>query len=425
MVSEDRNDDRRLEYSSSHRPPAVFPAPAFNADFKFDYTADPMDVNASQQGLYAANSLVRQRLKERIQNGDIDEIEAERRREKKRISARNSRARRKAMREAQEQEDSIMSNDPVRLSGPVAHPSGETTPVPGDFLIYFPDRSPPTGSYSSTTFHEILAKANSASSDSAGVNFQHYEPESASAPVRLPSTSIPSAPAPPTPLPSATLEPATFPSASVQSTSLPPASFPSASVPSVSLPPASFPSVPVPSVSLPPASFPSAPVLSVSLLPASFPSAPVPSVPVPSAPIPSVSLLSGHLPHDPLPIFKSRNFSDAIIMTDPLPEPPKESEPPLDPLRPTLARHPHRQLTPERLLEFQANPLDLIDKAFLLIVPDADSSFGKLVLCRVIELQVSGREHRFLVQFWGEKTLSEIGVARILRLLVLGLKTRG
>jgi hypothetical protein len=83
MVSEDRNDDRRLEVlktappsspsaaqppiqpsachwcSSSRQPPAAFPAPAFNADFKFDYTADPMDVNASQQGLYAANSLVR------------------------------------------------------------------------------------------------------------------------------------------------------------------------------------------------------------------------------------------------------------------------------------------------------------------------------------------------------------------------------
>lgn len=107
-------------------------------------------------------------------------------------------------------------------------------------------------------------------------------------------------------------------------------------------------------------------------------------------------------------------------MTEPVSEPTKQIEMILDPIPPALARHPHRQLTPERLREFQMNPLELIDKAFLLIIPDQGSSLGKLILCRVIELRVSSAGHRFLVQFWGDRMPTEVGIEKMFEVLGAG-----
>ncbi|OAX38136.1 hypothetical protein K503DRAFT_770790 [Rhizopogon vinicolor AM-OR11-026] len=384
----------------SPQPRIEFLPPVPHADLDSDYGGDLMDmdidaqdlsmlVNSSTEAAYVdkhreANKKYRQRLKERIQNGEIDEIEAARRREKKRINARNARARRKAMKEAAPEEGDSQSVDPAQLAGP-GTPSGDSTPAPGDFLLCLPDTNPPAGSYYSTTFHEILTKANSASSDSTtSVGYIHHEPESASAPpVSVP---LPSASYPPAPLPSASR-----PSAPLPSTSLSSASFPSDHL--------SYSHLPYPDIS-------SAP----------FQSAPPPTAHVPTTHIPTVRPSAPR----PRPITKPRKFRDAGIMTEPVPEPTKEDEPSLDPLPPTLARHPHRQLTAERLQGFQTNPLELIDKAFLLIVPDASSSLGKLILCKVIEHRVSSAGHRFLVQFWGDATASEMGVEMMLDVLAGG-----
>ncbi|OAX32946.1 hypothetical protein K503DRAFT_804787 [Rhizopogon vinicolor AM-OR11-026] len=221
------------------------------------------------------------------------------------------------------------------------------------------------------------------------VGYIHHEPESASAPPV--SAPLPSASYPPAPLPSASRPPEPLPSAPIPSTSLTSASFPSDHL--------SYSHLPYPDIS-------SAP----------FQSAPPPTAHVPTTHIPTVRPSAPR----PRPITKSRNFRDAGIMTEPVPEPTKEHEPFLDPLPPTLARHPHRQLTAGRLQEFQTNPLELIDKAFLLIVPDASSSLGKLILCKVIEHRVSSAGHRFLVQFWGDATASEMGVEMMLDVLTGG-----
>ncbi|KAG1825389.1 hypothetical protein EV424DRAFT_1602538 [Suillus variegatus] len=86
-------------------------------------------------------------------------------------------------------------------------------------------------------------------------------------------------------------------------------------------------------------------------------------------------------------------------MTDLAPDTSKESDIPLslEPIAPTLARRPHRQLTPNRLHDFATNPLQLIDKAFLLIVPDLCSTLGKL--------------------FLGDKKANEMGLDRMMEVL--------
>lgn len=269
-----------------------------------------------------ANKKYRQRLKERIKNGEIDELEAERMKERKRINARNSRARRKlAIRnEAAKDNGSMSSVEPGPLLGPNIQPSlpppVDTAPGPGDFLLCLPDTNPPMGSYYSTTFHEILTKAdhNSGSSDGASINHTQFEPDS------HPNFDF-----------------------------------------DASMPPALF------------------------------------------------------------PLTKARDFRDACTMTDSSPDLPTESDSDipqsLEPIAPALARHPHRQLTPERLHDFVMNPLQLIDKAFLLIVPDPSSTLGKLVLCKILEYRVSSARHRFLVQFWGDKKASEMGVDRMMEVL--------
>ncbi|KAG0697625.1 hypothetical protein DFH29DRAFT_1071523, partial [Suillus ampliporus] len=295
---------------------AALPSPDSNADLDSDYAADPMDMDVDMESISMmmngqnkstvpktsekhrqANKKYRQRLKERIKNGEIDEIEAERMKERKRVNARNSRARRKlAMSEAAKDSGSMSSVEPSHLS------------APGDFLLCMPDTNPPPGSYYSTTFHEILTRAdnrNSGSSEGTSINHPHFELDSANAPA---------------------------------------------------------------------------------------------------------------LP----PIPKSRDLRDACTMTDPSPDSPKENYASLEPIAPALARRPHRQLTPERLREFETNPLELIDKAFLLIVPDPSSSLGKLVLCKVLEHRVSSAGHRFLVQFWGDKKASEMGVERMMEVLCGG-----
>ena len=303
-------------------------------------------------------------------------------------------ARRKAMKEAEDGGSS--SVDPVQIADPPVM-SANPTPAPGDFLLCLPDPNPPAGSYYSTTFHEILAQANSAGSDSAnGYTHYEYEPESASAP--LPSASRSSAP-----LPNASLASAPQPPAFV-STSLSSASFPPSSYTPTHLPPASYaPAHP------PPASY-----TPTHLTPVSYTPAHPPPASFTPARHPPASLLS--TPH---PITKSRKFRDAGIMTEPIPEPPQENEESHDhdPIPTDLARHPHRQLTTDRLHEFETNPLQLIGKAFLLIVPDPGSSLGKLVLCRINELRVSADRHLFSVQFWGDRAPSEMSVERILEVL--------
>lgn len=266
-----------------------------------------------------ANKKYRQRLKERIKNGEIDELEAERMKERKRINARNSRARRKlAMRNETAKDNGSMSSvEPGPLLGssiqPSLPPPVDPAPGPGDFLLCLPETNPPVGSYYSTTFHEILTKAdrNSGSSD-ASMTHPHFEPDS------RPNFDFDAA-----------------------------------------MPPALF------------------------------------------------------------PLTKARDFRDACTMTDPSPDLLTESDIPqsLEPIAPALARRPHRQLTPERLHNFAKNPLQLIDKAFLLIVPDPNSTLGKLVLCKVLEYRVSTGRHRFLVQFWGDKRASEMGVDRMMEVL--------
>ncbi|KAG1733006.1 uncharacterized protein EDB91DRAFT_1149734 [Suillus paluster] len=316
----------------------ALPSPASNADIESDYAADPMDVDMEMESISTmkngrnnstapktsekhreANKKYRQRLKERIKNGEIDEIEAERMKERKRTNARNSRIRRKlAMSEAAKDSTSMSSVEPGLHYGPGTElfpvPPVDPSPSAGDFLLCMPETNPPAGSYYSTTFHEILTRASnltSGSSDGASITHPHFEPDSAS--------------------------------------------------------------------------------LSMST-PALFPTT------------------------------KSRDLRDACTMTDSTPDSPKENESyaSLEPIAPALARRPHRQLTPERLRHLETHPLELIDKAFLLIVPDPSSSLGKLVLCKVIEHRVSAAGHRFLVQFWGDKRASEMGVERMMEVLCGG-----
>ncbi|KAG1822452.1 uncharacterized protein BJ212DRAFT_1327814 [Suillus subaureus] len=315
----------------------ALPSPASGVDPGSDYAGDAMEVDT--EGISAmmnshnssttlktsdkhreANKKYRQRLKERIKNGEIDELEAEKMKERKRINARNSRARRKlAMRnEAAKDNGSMSSVEPGPLLGPIIQtslpPPVDPAPGPGDFMLCLPDTNPPAGSYYSTTFHEILTKAdrNSGSSDGASITHPHFEPDS------HPNFDFDAA-----------------------------------------MPPALF------------------------------------------------------------PLTKARDFRDACTMTEPSPDLPKESELPssLEPIAPALARRPHRQLTPERLHDFATNPLQLVDKAFLLIVPDPSSTLGKLVLCKVLEYRASSAGHRFLVQFWGDKKASEMGVDRMMKVL--------
>lgn len=67
----------------------------------------------------------------------------------------------------------MSSVEPDLLLAPSIQPSlsppVDPAPGPGDFLLYLPNTNPPVGSYYSTTFHEILTKAdpNSGSSDGA------------------------------------------------------------------------------------------------------------------------------------------------------------------------------------------------------------------------------------------------------------------
>lgn len=335
MASESQHAHRQASQAQYPTPSSAgaLPSPASGADLESDYAmeVDTEGISAmtnSRNNSTApktsdkhreANKKYRQKLKERIKNGEIDEIEAERMKERKRTNARNSRARRKlAMREAAKDNDPMSSVEPgsfvdpgIRQSLP---PPADPTPGPGDFLLCLPDTNPPPGSYYSTTFHEILTKTdrNSGSSDGASINNPHFEPDS-----------------------HANFE---------------------------------FDSV---------------------MTPALF------------------------------PLTKARVFSDACTMTDSTPELPKEIDmgSSLEPIAPALARRPHRQLTPERLRDFAANPLELIDKAFLLIVPDPSSTLGKLVLCKVLEHRVSSVGHRFLVQFWGDKKATEMGVDRMMEVL--------
>lgn len=314
----------------------ALPSPASGADIESDYAGDAMEVDTegistmvnSRNNSTApktsnkhreANKKYRQRLKERIKNGEIDELEAERMKERKRVNARNSRARRKlAMRnEAAKDNGSMSSVEPDPLLGPSIlplPPPVDPAPGPGDFMLCLPDTNPPVGSYYSTTFREILAKAdhNSGNSDGTCITHPHFEPNSH--------------------------------------------------------PKFDFDAV------MPPARF---------------------------------------------PLTKARDFRDACTMTDPSPGPIKESNNPssLDPIAPALARRPHRQLTPERLHDFATNPLQLVSKAFLLIVPDPSSTLGKLVLFKVLEYRVSSAGHRFLVQFWGDKNASEMDVDRMMQVL--------
>lgn len=317
----------------------ALPSPASGVDLESDYAGDAMEVDTEGISAMAnsrnnstapktsdrhreANKKYRQRLKERIKNGEIDELEAQRMKERKRINARNSRARRKlAMRnEAAKDNGSMSSVEPGPLLDPSIQPSlpppVDPAPGPGDFLLCLPDTNPPVGSYYSTTFHEILTKAdrNSGSSDGASITHPHFEPDSH-----------------------------------------PDFDFDAA------MPPALF------------------------------------------------------------PLTKARDFRDACTMTDPDPDLPKESDSDisqsLEPITPALARRPHRQLTPERLHDFATNPLQLIDKAFLLIVPDLSSTLGKLVLCKVLEHRVSSAGHRFLVQFWGDKKASEMSMDKMMEVL--------
>ncbi|KAG1775728.1 hypothetical protein EV702DRAFT_1114320 [Suillus placidus] len=317
----------------------ALPSPASGVDLESDYAGDAMEVDTEGISAMAnsrnnstapktsdrhreANKKYRQRLKERIKNGEIDELEAQRMKERKRINARNSRARRKlAMRnEAAKDNGSMSSVEPGPLLDPSIQPSlpppVDPAPGPGDFLLCLPDTNPPAGSYYSTTFHEILTKAdrNSGSSDGASITHPHFEPDSH-----------------------------------------PDFDFDAA------MPPALF------------------------------------------------------------PLTKARDFRDACTMTDPGPDLPKESDSDisqsLEPITPALARRPHRQLTPERLHDFATNPLQLIDKAFLLIVPDPSSTLGKLVLCKVLEHRVSSAGHRFLVQIWGDKKASEMSMDRMMEVL--------
>ncbi|KIK33709.1 hypothetical protein CY34DRAFT_813434 [Suillus luteus UH-Slu-Lm8-n1] len=338
MASEAQTASRRALQAPYPTPSSAgaLPSPASGADHESDYAGDAMEVDT--EGISAmsntrnnstpktsdrhreANKKYRQRLKERIKNGEIDELEAERMKERKRINARNSRARRKlAMRnEAAKDNGSMSSVEPGPLLGSNVQsslpPPVDPAPGPGDFLLCLPETNPPVGSYYSTTFHEILTKAdrNSGSSDGASITHPHFEPDS------RPNFDF-----------------------------------------DVAMPPALF------------------------------------------------------------PLTKARDFRDACTMTDSSPNLPTESDIPqsLEPIAPALARRPHRQLTPERLRDFAMNPLQLIDKAFLLIVPDPNSTLGKLVLCKVLEYRVSSARHRFLVQFWGDKKASEMGVDRMMEVL--------
>lgn len=316
----------------------ALPSPASGADIESDYAGDVMEVDTERISTMVnsrnnstapktsdkhreANKKYRQRVKERIKNGEIDELEAERMKERKRINARNSRARRKlAMRnEATKDNGSMSSVEPGPFLGlsiqPSLPPPVDPDPGPGDFMLCLPDTNPPVGSYYSTTFHEILTKAdhNSGSSDGTCITHPHFEPNGHP----------------------------------------------------------DFDAV------MPPARF---------------------------------------------PLTKARDFRDACTMTDPSPGLPKEGSNPssLDPIAPALARRPHRQLTPERLHDFATNPLQLVSKAFLLIVPDPSSTLGKLVLCKVLEYRVSSAGHRFLVQFWGDKNASEMDVDRMIQVLENG-----
>ncbi|KAG2135021.1 hypothetical protein BD769DRAFT_1774202 [Suillus cothurnatus] len=228
-----------------------------------------------------------------------DELEAEKMKERKRINARNSRARRKlAMRnEAAKDNGSMSSVEPGPLLGSRIQPSVDPTPGPGDFMLCLPDPNPPVGSYYSTTFHEILTKAdrNSGSSDGASITHPHFEPD------RHSNFDFDAA-----------------------------------------MPPALF------------------------------------------------------------PLTKARDFRDACTMTDLSPDLPKKA---------TATTHPR---TSPR---FATNPLQFINKAFLLIVPDPSSTLGRLVLCKVLEYRVSSAGHRFLVQFWGDKKASEMGVDKMMEVL--------
>ncbi|KAG1829823.1 hypothetical protein EV424DRAFT_1641972 [Suillus variegatus] len=342
MASESQIVSRQTPRAQCPTPSSAgaLPSPASGVDIESDYAGDAMEVDT--EGISAmmnsrnnstapktsdrhreANKKYRQRLKERIKNGEIDELEAERMKERKRINARNSRARRKlAMRnEAAKDNGSMSSVEPGPLLAPHIQPSlappVDPTPGPGDFLLCLPDTNPPVGSYYSTTFHEILTKAdlNSGSSDGASTTHPHFEPDSHR----------------------------------------------------------NFDF----DVTMPPALF---------------------------------------------PLTKTRDFRDACTMTDLAPDFSKESDIPssLEPIAPALARRPHRQLTPDRLHDFATNPLQLIDKAFLLIVPDPNSTLGKLVLCKVLEYRVSSAGHRFLVQFWGDKKASEMGLDRMMEVLAGG-----
>ncbi|KAG1855554.1 hypothetical protein F4604DRAFT_1247413 [Suillus subluteus] len=313
----------------------ALPSPASGVDPGSDYARDAMEVDT--EGISAmmnshnnstghktsdkhreANKKYRQRLKERIKNGEIDELEAQKMKERKRVNARNSRARRKLAMRNEAANGSMSSVEPGPLLGPSIHPSlppsVDPIPGPGDFMLCLPDTNPPVGSYYSTTFHEILTKAdhNSGSSDGASITHPHFEPDS------HPNFDFDAA-----------------------------------------MPPALF------------------------------------------------------------PLTKARDFRDACTMTEPSPDLPKESDlsSSLEPIAPALARRPHRQLTPERLHDFATNALQLVNKAFLLIVPDPSSTLGKLVLCKVLEYRVSSTGHRFLVQFWGDKKASEMDVNRMMEVL--------
>ncbi|KAG1787450.1 uncharacterized protein HD556DRAFT_1312768 [Suillus plorans] len=109
------------------------------------------------------------------------------------------------------------------------------------------------------------------------------------------------------------------------------------------------------------------------------------------------------MPPTLFPLAKTRDFREACTMTDLAPDFSKESDIPssLEPIAPALVRRPHRQLTPDRLHDFATNPLQLIDKAFLLIVPDLGSTLGKLVLCK----------------FFGDKKANEMGLDRTMEVL--------
>ncbi|KAG2126245.1 uncharacterized protein EDB93DRAFT_1188325 [Suillus bovinus] len=339
MASESQITSRQATQAQYPTPSSAgaLPSPTSGVDFESDYAVDAMEVDT--EGISAmvnsrnnstapktsdrhreANKKYRQRLKERIKNGEIDELEAERMKERKRINARNSRARRKlAMRNQAAKDNNSMSSvepGPLLASSiePSLPPPVDPAPSPGDFLLCLPDTNPPMGSYYSTTFHEILTKTdpNTGSSDGASTTYPQFEHDS------HPSFDFKAA-----------------------------------------MPPAVF------------------------------------------------------------PLTKARDFCDACTMTDPAPDLSKESDIPssLEPIAPALARHPHRQLTTDRLHDFTANPLQLLDKAFLLIVPDPSSTLGKLVLCKVLEYRVSSAGHRFLVQFWGDKKASEMGLDRMMEVL--------